>query len=168
MTTLKMHRCAPAVLADHIREMKLHLRETYWGLADDTPVLSVDSVWLGLGSFLLRDATGCLYGGCHLAVDRKGTILLSHLFKVGESPAKILPTVLEWLATSYPGAELWVDCFDIPGLIEHYAKHGFEEYDRARFQHSHAPEFWSLRDGTPDVVYMARTIPGSAFGEGSY
>lgn len=49
-----------------------------------------------------------------------------------------------------------LNCFD-GYLTGYYERLGFTEVERVPFDPALAPEDWSSDDGTPDVVFMART-----------
>lgn len=55
----------------------------------------------------------------------------------------------------HPNAKQTLDCFDghLPTI---YAKHGFKEVDRIKWDDQYAPDNWKPEYGRPDVVFMAR------------
>ena len=55
---------------------------------------------------------------------------------------------------------LLIDCFEPLAAV--YARHGFQEASRVKFDWQYAPEGWASRHGEPDVIFMALPVEQAA------
>lgn len=90
------------------------------------------------------------------AMDYNGNVqnVFSHASVNGRLPEMI--ALAEQIAKGRGLGQITLDCFD--GLGRVYARHGFVETGRVKFDWEYAPAGWTKDMGEPDVVFMAKTL----------
>lgn len=163
---LQFVRCSSFEIERVTSDLKATYPNKFWGMADKVEVPNSDSMWLGCGAFKILSDRQVL--GYFVTRYEHGKLYLGHLIRLPTVVTKLTPIILEHLAATFPGCGVQLDCFG-KGLMGYYTQCGFAVSDYAVFDPAQAPLGWYPADhGFPLVYFMALTLPGSPFGEGSY